>query len=372
MSCWNHGNAHFLRGVVGELLDRDHDVEVYEPHDGWSLAHLRQDEGEAPVRRFQERFPHLRSRFYDFRNFDVAAALDDADVVIVHEWNEPALVAAIGRHRARHGGYRLLFHDTHHRSVTAREDMARYDLQHYDGVLAYGEIIRQIYLENAWAADAWTWHEAADVHLFRPIPNEARRGELIWIGNWGDDERTAELHEFFLQPVSTLGLKANAYGVRYPDGAGAALAEAGVAYHGWLPNAEAPAVFAAHRVTIHVPRRPYVEALAGIPTIRPFEAMAAGIPLVSAPWDDAEGLFRTGTDYLMARDGREMTALLREVLHDDELAASLIRHGRETILARHTCGHRAEELLAIVADLAGEEPKSVVPMAREPLTGTDA
>ncbi len=33
LSDWNHGNAHFLRGVVGELLFRGHDVRVYEPAD---------------------------------------------------------------------------------------------------------------------------------------------------------------------------------------------------------------------------------------------------------------------------------------------------------------------------------------------------
>jgi hypothetical protein len=36
VSDWNHGNAHFLRGVVSELLDRDHDVRIFEPRDGWA------------------------------------------------------------------------------------------------------------------------------------------------------------------------------------------------------------------------------------------------------------------------------------------------------------------------------------------------
>ena len=38
-------------------------------------------------------------------------------------------------------------------------------------------------------------------------------------------------------------------------------------------------------------------SLPGIPTIRPFEALACGIPLVSAPWHDAEHLFRDGLDF---------------------------------------------------------------------------
>jgi spore maturation protein CgeB len=109
-------------------------------------------------------------------------------------------------------------------------------------------------------------------------------------------------------------------------------------------------------VTVHVPRRPYVEALPGIPTIRPFEALACAIPLISAPWDDAEELFRAGRDYLVARDGEEMALRLREVLDDAGLAAELRRSGLETIAARHTCAHRVDELLEICRELgvAGE------------------
>ncbi|MBA2602322.1 MAG: glycosyltransferase, partial [Acidobacteria bacterium] len=40
VSDWNHGNAHFLRGIVAELLDRGHEVRVYEPEDGWSREQL--------------------------------------------------------------------------------------------------------------------------------------------------------------------------------------------------------------------------------------------------------------------------------------------------------------------------------------------
>src|SRR5690606_14856145 len=146
-----------------------------------------------------------------------------------------------------------------------------------------------------------------------------------------------------------LDLPAAVHGVRYPDHALQALKDAGIAYRGWLPNADVPMEFARHRVTIHVPRRPYVEALPGIPTIRMFEALACGIPLLSAPWDDAENLFRPGTDFLFARNGAEMATLLRQLLDDRDRAAALAAAGRETVAARHTCRHRVDELLDILA-----------------------
>jgi spore maturation protein CgeB len=274
----------------------------------------------------------------------------------VHEWNPHVLVARIGEHRARSGSYRLLFHDTHHRAVTDRWSMASYDLRHYDGVLAFGQVIRDLYLSEGWAERAWTWHEAADVRVFHPIEGTQDEGDLVWIGNWGDNERSAELREFLLEPVRDLGLRARIHGVRYPDEAKAQLKEAGIEYARWLPNFRAPEVFSRFGVTVHVPRRPYVEALPGIPTIRPFEALACGIPLVSAPWDDAEGLFRPGTDFLVARNGEEMKRHLRAVLSDGGLAEELAANGLQTILSRHTCGHRVDQLLEIYAGLADGAP----------------
>jgi spore maturation protein CgeB len=353
-SDWNHGNAHFLRGVVSDLQARDHDVTVYEPRDAWSARNLVAEQGEEALDGYRLAYPGLDSVRYDPAAFDLDAALAGADLVMVHEWNDRDLVARVGEHRRGHG-YVLLFHDTHHRSVTAPEEVRRYDLRHYDGVLAFGNAIRDRYLAEGWARRAWTWHEAADARIFRPLPNREPEGDLVWVGNWGDDERTAELHEFLLGPVKELGLKARVYGVRYPEHARRALAEAGIEYGGWLPNYRAPEVFARYKVTVHVPRRPYARALPGIPTIRVFEALACGIPLVSAPWEDAEGLFTPGEDYLVARDGAEMKRHLAALLSDPAGARAMARRGRRTVLERHTCGHRVDELLGLVAGLRRRE-----------------
>jgi spore maturation protein CgeB len=372
ISDWNHGNAHFLRGVVTELQARGHEVAVFEPRDAWSVQHLIAEHGAAAVERFRATYPRLTSTRYTLATLDLERALDGADLVLVHEWNDHDLVRRIGECRARSRDFRLLFHDTHHRSVTDPESMSAYALRHYDGVLAFGRVVRDIYLTRGWAARAWTWHEAADVRVFHPVdPRPGREGDVVWIGNWGDDERSRELHEFFIDPVRALGLTARVYGVRYPAHAVRALAEAGIGYAGWLPNFEAPAVFARFGATVHVPRRPYARALPGIPTIRVFEALASGIPLVSAPWSDDEGLFTPGADYLVARDGGEMRRHLRAVLGDRSAAAALADHGRRTILARHTCAHRVDELLAIAAEL-GLRPDAARSLSRSPAPASPA
>ena len=353
LSDWNHGNAHFLRGVVAELIDRGHDVQTYEPRDGWSRQNLLHDGGTDALDSIRARFPWMSgvAHEYDLATLDLDAVLDGVQLVLVHEWSDPDLVRRIGERRARDGSFRLLFHDTHHRAATAPKDMARYDLTHYDGVLAFGEVIRRLYLDRGWTERAWTWHEAADTRVFRPHAAEEPAGDLVWIGNWGDDERTQELREFMLRPARSLRLRGTIHGVRYPWGARFAIRRSGLRYRGWLPNHLAPAAFARHRVTVHVPRRPYVRALPGIPTIRPFEALACGIPLVSAQWEDAEGLFRPGQDFLFASDGDEMRRHLRDVTRDPELAASLRASGLETIAARHTCAHRVDELMTVADEI---------------------
>ena len=351
LSDWNHGNAHFLRGVGAELLFRGHTVTVYEPKDAWSVQNLVAEHGTGPIEQFHAAYPTLQSVQYDPATLDLNDVLGDADLVLVHEWSDHALVARVGQHRAAGRRYRLLFHDTHHRAVTQPSEMSRYDLSHYDGVLAFGNVLRDLYLRRGWTKRAWTWHEAADTRVFRPIADQPREGDLVWVGNWGDDERTAELHEFLLEPVKALGLKARVHGVRYPDHATAALAEAGIEYAGWLPNFAAPATFARFAVTVHVPRRPYVQALPGIPTIRVFEALACGIPLICSPWNDAEHLFTPGEDYLVAESGEQMRQQLRRVLNEPGLARQLAAHGHLTILSRHTCAHRVDELVSIAAEL---------------------
>jgi spore maturation protein CgeB len=352
VSDWNHGNAHFLRGICGELLARGHEVRIFERADAWSVSNLVAEHGEQPLRDFARAFPALRSERYDQAKLDLDAALAGAQLVLVHEWNEHELVKRIGAHRKTHRDYRLLFHDTHHRSVTDPRGMAAYDLRHYDGVLAFGSVIRDLYRKHGWCERAWTWHEAADTRVCKPLGQRHRDGDLVWIGNWGDEERSAELHEYLLEPVKELALRGRIHGVRYPHEALASLAAAGIGYAGWLANYRVPEVFARYAVTVHVPRRPYVRALPGIPTIRVFEALACGIPLVSAPWMDCEGLFEPGADFRVAHSGAEMKRHLRDILHDKALAAELAQQGRRTILARHSCAHRVDELLDIYAELA--------------------
>jgi spore maturation protein CgeB len=185
------------------------------------------------------------------------------------------------------------------------------------------------------------------------MPRPAHDGDIVWIGNWGDDERTRELQQFLIEPLTALRpVKAAVYGVRYPQHAKEHLNAAGIEYRGYLPNLSAPSVYARSALTLHIPRRCYANGLSGIPTIRMFEAFACGVPLVCSPWTDLEGLFHPKQDFISVPDGRAMAAEIAYLLKDDLACRQLSRQALDTIQQRHTCVHRAAQFEEICQELS--------------------
>ncbi len=336
-----------------------HTVTVYEPAASWSYENLLTEPGgKASLDQFAATYPDVALRLYDPADpaleQEFERALHGVDVVIVHEWNEPALVALLLGLRAELG-FKAVFHDTHHRASSSPESVRLQRVDEFDGVLTFGDALTAIYKKRFGIKACWTLHEAADTTVF--FPREAAvENELAWVGNWGDGERSAELREFLIGPAGRLrssfepGFRATIYGVRYPQEGLDALASAGITYGGYLPNLAAPEVYARSRMTMHVPRQQYSAALTGIPTIRVFEALASGIPLLSAPWQDTEELFRDG-DFAWVRDGAEAEAAMRWVLDDPIVAEEQVERGLDTVLARHTCAHRARQLTGILDEV---------------------
>ncbi len=352
-SDWNNGNAHFLRGLLDNLRLLGHQVTAWEPATGWSLENLlAEPNGQASLDQFARAYPDLRVAEYG-ENAPPDTWRDrlrDLDFVLVHEWNPPELTHALLALRDELG-FKLLFHDTHHRASSSPESIRSLGVDRFDGILAFGEALRSLYRERFGLDRVWTLHEAADTRIFQPRNGAGNVQDVVWIGNWGDEERSAEIREFLLEPARHLPeYKCSIYGVRYPEAGLEALRHAGVRYGGYLPNLTAPAVYAESNLTVHIPRRQYVDAMRGIPTIRVFEALACAIPLLSAPWDDTEMLFKPG-DLRFVHNEREMCTALRDWLDDEEAGLDSATAGMETVLARHTCRHRAEQLSTILEDL---------------------
>jgi spore maturation protein CgeB len=350
ISDWNHGNAHFLRGLMRALQARGHAAVCYEQVDNWSISNLLQIRPDA-VDDFTTHFPDLRFERYalDNRLSDwLRERLAQVDFAVVHEWNAPEVIRLVGR-LSRQMGVRALFHDTHYRVVLDDPHRASLGLEEYDSILAYSPSVAERYRALGFER-VHVLHEAADTTVFAPL-DVPKMNDVVFVGNYGDGDRSDELEDFVFAPRSSLAhLRYAVFGVRYPEHIVARLNNGlNIAYGGWLPNVLVASVYSAARVALHIPRRQYVDLLPGTPTIRVFEALASGACLISLPWQDTDHLFDVDRDFAVARTPAEMRDLIAWLCEDEGARRAFGEHGRQTILARHTCGHRADQLLEVLA-----------------------
>ena len=77
-----------------------------------------------------------------------------------------------------------------------------------------------------------------------------------------------------------------------------------------------------------------------------FEAAGAGACLITDAWEGIESFFAPGREILVARDGAEVAATLRDLTF--ERARAIGGAARERALADHAYSHRAEEADALL------------------------
>ena len=86
-SDWNHGNAHFLRGMMRALEKRGHQTVCCERWRNWSTDNLFHDHGHGPLLEFARLFPDLEMRWHGRAPSlieEVGELVHGADLVLVH------------------------------------------------------------------------------------------------------------------------------------------------------------------------------------------------------------------------------------------------------------------------------------------------
>jgi spore maturation protein CgeB len=104
--------------------------------------------------------------------------------------------------------------------------------------------------------------------------------------------------------------------------------------------------YSSSRLTLNVTRADMAQ-MGFCPSGRLFEAAACGVPVLSDSWNGIEQFFTPGEEILLA----DSTAAAMSAI--DESTAELERIGRaarERVLAEHTSGKRAQQLIQLLEE----------------------
>lgn len=350
-SSWGNGHATTYRGLMRELAARGHDVLFLERDVPWYAAN--RDLPAPPYGRTElySSLEDLKDRFTrEVRDADIAMVGSYVpEGIAAGEWviatargktafydiDTPVTVAALAR-----GGAEYL----------SRALVPRYDLYlSFTG----GPILRCI--ERKFGSPrARVLHCSTDPRLYYPERRDLK-WELGYLGTYSEDRQPA-LESLMLEPARQWSEgRFMVAGPLYPA---AVCWPRNVERAEHLAPPEHRAFYNSQRFTLNVTRADMVRA-GHSPSVRLFEAAACATPIISDYWPGLDSIFKIGTEILVARSPEDTLRWLR--LPEEERLA-IGERARERVLARHTAGHRAEQLERYIYQLLLRKESARVPV----------
>ncbi|MFU0505199.1 CgeB family protein [Pseudaminobacter sp. NGMCC 1.201702] len=211
-------------------------------------------------------------------------------------------------------------------------------LKRIDLVLTYGggAPVVEAYREMG-AADCIPIYNALDPETHHPVRSDARfSADLAFLGNRLPD-REERVDSFFFEPAAYLPRLSFLLG-----GSGWAdkPMSGNIHYIGHVPTRDHNAFNVSPRAVLNISRASM--ALNGFsPATRVFEAAGAGACLITDAWIGLEQFLAEGEEVLVARDGKDVAALLQELT--DARAREIGRNALRRVLRDHTYAQRAAE-----------------------------
>jgi spore maturation protein CgeB len=169
-------------------------------------------------------------------------------------------------------------------------------------------------------------------------PDMPSRWALGYLGTYAPDRQPA-LEALLLETSRYLSdLEFVVAGPKYPDDVEWPANVARIAH---LPPTRHQEFYANQRFTLNITR--HNMRLAGFsPSVRLFEAAAAGVPILTDKWPGIEGFFTPGREILVVEGTREVIAVINEL--PEERRRDIAAAGHQRFLRSHTPQNRARQI----------------------------
>ena len=349
-SYWN-GAATYYRGLLGALAGHGHRITFYEPDAYDRQAHRDIEPPDwARVVVWPATETGLRGVTDEARRADVVVKASGVGV-----FDDEILQLAMAA--ARPGALRL-FMDVDAPATLAQlrggaAPVLRAMLPALDAVLTYGGGDPVVRAYTALGTPACVpVYNALDPTTHHPAPFDPRyAARLALLANRLPD-RERRVEEFLLRPAAALPeMSFLLGGAGWDDKA----VPANVRTIGHVPTAAHNALNCSARAVLNV-ARDSMAAVGFSPATRVFEAAGAGACLITDSWEGVSLFLQPGEEILVARDGRDVAALLSGLTA--ARAREIGQAARDRVLRDHTYDRRARQLDQVLRELAGRRQEA--------------
>jgi len=341
LSSWWNGAATYYRGLLRDLAGRGYAITFYEP-DAYDRQNHR--DMDAPDWARSVVYPAtaegLRSVLAEAGAADVVVKASGVGVF------DDELISGIIEHASRRA--LKIFWDV---DAAATLDELRHDADHpvrralesLDLVLTYGggPPVVSAY-ESFGAARCVPIYNALDPSTHFPVvPDPRFVADLSFLGNRLPD-REARVERFFLEPAASLPNRRFLIG---GNGWESKELSSNVRHLGHVFTHEHNAFNCTPLAVLNVAR----DSMADVgfsPATRVFEAVGAAACLITDAWEGIDMFLKPDEEVLIARDGKDVADLLRNLT--PEKARAIGQAGLRRALDEHTYAHRGAEVDALL------------------------
>jgi spore maturation protein CgeB len=331
-SSWGNGHATTYRSLLKAFAARGHDVLFLERDVPWYAAHRDLVDPDYCRLEFYEDLQGLAAH---------AAEVADADAVMVGSYVPEGV--AVGEWVQRTARGVTAFYDIDTPVTLAKLDRGDHEYLSPDLIPGYalylsftgGPTLDRL-MRRYGSPNARALYCSVDPESYPSLDVE-KRWDLSYLGTYSPD-RQPTLDRLLVEPARRAPhLKFAVAGPQYPDDIDW---PDNVERIDHVPPAEHAGFYASSRFTLNVTRADMIRA-GYSPSVRLFEAAAAGTPIVSDKWPGLSTIFAPGREILLAAAPEDV---LKALAWSDAERRRLADAARRRVLADHTAAHRAAEL----------------------------